>query len=222
MPERYDIRHFGNEGEPVVIIDDFASDPGALFEAACAKSYQPIGPYYPGIRAQADPGYLSEHMELFADVLPGVFGLENGAHLSECAFSLVTTPRDALAPIQRIPHFDSTSPKILALLHYLCDETGGGTAFYRHRSTGFETISETRHRPYDTALRTENAQNTPTGYVDGDTSLFEETGRVKAKFNRMAIYRGYRLHSGVIPEDLSLSADPREGRLTVNTFFQGR
>lgn len=215
-------KHFGDAGEPLVIIDGFAPDPQALLEAAYAQDYQPIGPHYPGIRAQAAPAYLAARMDVLETVLREAFACAKGAALVECAFSLVTTPPGALTPIQRIPHFDSVDPGRFALLHYLCDASGGGTAFYRHRSTGFETISQDRHAAYTAALQTESAQLPPAGYVSGHTDLFEETGRVDARFNRMVIYRGYRLHSGVIPPDLPLSADPREGRLTVNTFLQAR
>jgi hypothetical protein len=38
----------------------------------------------------------------------------------------------------------------------------------------------------------------------------------------MLIYQGSLLHSGVIPPDMPLSADPREGRLTANIFVRGR
>jgi hypothetical protein len=36
------------------------------------------------------------------------------------------------------------------------------------------------------------------------------------------IYHGNLLHSGIIPPDMSFSADPREGRLTANFFLLGR
>jgi len=213
---------FGAEGEPLVTIDDFAPDPTALFDAACAGSYGYPGPHYPGLRAPADPAYLGSRMDLLKDILTDVFAMPQGAHLVECAYSIVTTPRAALTPIQRIPHFDTLDPGRLALLHYLCDERGGGTAFYRHRATGFETITQACHGPYTRALQAEAAQLPAQGYVDGDTALFEETGLVAARFNRMVIYRGYRLHSGVIPQDLALSPDPRRGRVTVNTFLPAR
>ena len=222
MTQTYSVEHFGRGGEPLVIIDDFASNPTALFDAACASEFGFPGKHYPGIRAQADPGYLSARMDLLKDVLINIFDLPQGAGLVECAFSLVTTPRHELTPIQRIPHFDTTDQKRLALLHYLCGPGGGGTAFYRHRSTGLETISTDRHGEYTAALQSEASHLPTQDYVDGSTGLFEETGRVEAHWNRMVIYRGYRLHSGVIPANLSLSPDPRQGRLTGNTFLQGR
>jgi len=56
--------------------------------------------------------------------------------------------------------------------------------------------------------------------VDG-TELFELIGKVEAKWNRLVIYRSYRLHSGLIPKDAALSPVLGEGRLTVNTFVRG-
>lgn len=215
------IQSFGAEGEPLVIIDDFAAHPGALVDAAATRSFSRRGPHYPGIRAQADPAYLAARMDLLETVLRDVFGFRRGAKLVECAFSLVTTPPDALTQIQRIPHFDTTDPGRIALLHYLSAPETAGTAFFRHRATGFETITAGRLAAYDAALRREAAQLPASGYVHGSTSLFEQTGAVAARPNRMVIYRGYRLHSGIIPDDLPLSDDPRHGRLTVNTFLQG-
>ncbi len=222
MAATFPIEHFGAEAEPLVIMEDFAADPEELLRAAYAQSYAPSGAHYPGIRAPADPSYLGARMDLLQQVLTDVFDQPRGAALVECAFSIVTAQRDALTPIQRIPHFDSTDPGRLALLHYLCGEDAGGTAFYRHRATGFETISQDRLGRYESALQGEVDALPMSGYVDGDTTLYEETGRVGARFNRMVVYRGFRLHSGVIPLDCPLSPDPRDGRLTVNTFLQGR
>jgi len=42
--------------------------------------------------------------------------------------------------LQRIPHVDSFLGSQLAFVHYLFKADPGGTAFYRHRGTGFEII----------------------------------------------------------------------------------
>ncbi|MEM7723434.1 MAG: DUF6445 family protein [Pseudomonadota bacterium] len=216
------IHRFGTSNEPLVVIDNFSTDPAALVASAARQRFQPMGIHYPGIRSPADPAYLGEQADLLETVLRTVFGLARGADLVECAYSLVTTPPDRLTPIQRIPHFDSTDPGRLALLHYLCGEDGGGTAFYRHRETGFETITSARLKPYDTALKAAPSALPETGYISGSTALFEQTGAVNARFNRLVIYRGYRLHSGTIPNDLPFDARPETGRLTINTFLQAR
>lgn len=218
------IGRIGHEREPIVIIDGFSSDPAALVEHAAGLSYTKLGPYYPGIRAPAVAGYLAERMDLLQAVLANVFGAARGADLTECNYSIVTTPPRALLPIQRLPHFDSTEPENIAVLHYLCGPEDGGTAFYRHRTTGFETVSTSRLEDYTEILQEEvRGRGLPQAdYVRADTSLFEQTYKVDAAFNRLVIYRGWSLHSGAIPPDLTFSPDPRKGRLTVNTFLRAR
>jgi hypothetical protein len=44
---------------------------------------------------------------------------------------------------------------------------------------------------------------------------------VEAVPDRMLIYHGSLLHSGVIPPGMLLTEDPREGRLTANLFLLG-
>ena len=40
--------------------------------------------------------------------------------------------------------------------------------------------------------------------------------------DRLVIYRGNLLHSGIIPTDMPMSDHPRTGRLTANLFVKGR
>ena len=223
LPAGVAVERFGFEAEPVVVIDDFAAAPQALVDQAAALAFSPRGIHYPGIRAPLQPAYLAGRMDVLEPVLRGVFALDRGAALAEAALSLVTTPPETLTPIQRLPHFDTTDGKRLALLHYLCGPEHGGTAFYRHRTTGFETVSQDRLETYNAALRAEVARHgLPTGYVRGSGPIFEQTGAVAARFNRLVIYRSRTLHSGQIPENFSFSTNPRQGRLTVNIFLQGR
>lgn len=221
-PLGYDVRLYDSSSEPLVIIDQFSSTPEKLMEAAADAAYQPLGKHYPGIRAPADPSYLAERAGLLETILKTVFGITSGAQLVECAYSIVTTDRGALTPIQRIPHFDSTDPGRIALLHYMGGPDMGGTAFFRHRQTGFEVITSERMSEYDIALQKEAHALPKEGYASGSSQQFAQIGLVEASYNRMVIYRGYRLHSGHIPLDLPLSADPRTGRLTINTFLQER
>ena len=62
----------------------------------------------------------------------------------EGSFSMVTAPPASLSPAQRAPHFDAVDPGYLAVLHYLSDTSGSGTAFYRQRSTGIVWPSSLR------------------------------------------------------------------------------
>lgn len=218
----YSVKRFGQEQEPVVIIDDFYSSPEALLKDAESKDYQKLGPFYPGIRAQASPAYLGERMALLKEVLINIFDMQNGAGITECAYSIVTTRPEELLPIQSLPHYDGLDEGRLALLHYLSGPETGGTAFFRHKQTGFETVRESRFEIYKETLQDEaKALGLPRrDYYCEDTEQFERIGVIDAAFNRCILYRGITLHSGFIPKDLPFCPNPRTGRLTVNSFLQ--
>ena len=176
------------------------------------------------MRAPGPAAYVREAGAILRWALEAVFDCAQGVELLECNYSLVTTPPEALAPIQRLPHFDTTDRGRIALLHYLCRPEDGGTAFFRHRETGFETVTAERLAPYRAALDADVARHgpPPPEYASGDTPTFQRIALHDAAFNRALIYRGCTLHSGAIPAPAHLSPNPREGRLTLNTFFQAR
>lgn len=212
-------RRLGVEGEVVVIVDDFHPDPEGLRRLAADSSFTPAGVNYPGLRAPAPPEHLSPCGDILAEALGAAFGFTIPS-LIATDFSIVTTSPEQLAPIQRLPHFDGTHPRVIALLHYLSGEAMGGTNFYRHRSTGFETVTNERAAQYRQALEAECREHPPApAYFSGSDAKFELIERVPAKFNRAILYRGLTLHSGEIPDPAALSADPLKGRLTVNTFL---
>ena len=214
----------GAEGEPVVVIDDFSLNPDALLRRGREASYGEGGKHYPGQRAPAPSAYLRERMNLLQAVLTEVFGMDDGASLVECNFSIVTTPPDRLTPIQRLPHFDSTDPGYIALLHYLGGPEEGGTSFYRHRATQFETIDASRLDTYTGMLQEEVREYglPKRQYFSGTDQQFEKIGGVEARFNRMVIYRGYRLHSGDIAQPERIGAPDAAPRLTINTFLAAK
>src|SRR4029078_12554032 len=73
------------------------------------------------------------------------FGLQGRSlQFSMSHYSLVTTPPEKRPAIHRIPPVDSLNGNGLATIHYLFKTDLGGTAFYRHRKTGFEYVDETR------------------------------------------------------------------------------
>ena len=64
-----------------------------------------------------------------------------------------------------------------------------------------------------------NEGATQFNYMNGDSNLFERTGKVDAKFNRAIFYRSNILHSGNVQAGIDLSEDPEVGRLTANTLI---
>ena len=213
-------RLIGVERQPLVVIDDFAPDPEALRAAAFAGRFETAGEHYPGIRAPLPADYFSGQQAVLATVLREVFGHRQTMRVLDASFSIVTTPPAALATAQRLPHVDAVEPGRIALVHYLsCG--GGGTAFYRHRATGFEVIDEARAPVYYARLNAElrDGGAPAAGYIAGDTPLFEQTALVEPRHNRALIYRSALLHSGAIPPQATLSGDPATGRLTVTAFI---
>lgn len=217
------VERLGREGEPLVIIDNFTGQPERLRQMGIAAHYHPAGVDYPGIRALADPSYLDLRRELMMQVMARVFGLTRGVQCEIAAFSLVTLPPEQLSARQRIPHHDHSDAGRVAIMHYLGGPESGGTAFYRHRRTGFEAITPARETAYAAALAADEREfgPPPPGYPLGDSAAYEQIGAVEARPDRLALYRGRQLHSGIIPDPARLSDNPASGRLTINMFLFG-
>ncbi len=218
----------GREGEPLLILDGVMRRPQALVDYAAREvSFRPAwGPAdgFPGIRAPAPLNYVESLVRSLSPILEKAFGLDRvRLARAECNFSIVTLPPERLAPRQRIPHVDTVDPLQFALLHYLCDARFGGTAFYRHRATGFETLTAERLASYESARDRELAARPPAqGYIAADTAEYEQIGAVDAQFDRLIVYRSRLLHSGRIAPGIDLPEDPREGRLSANIFVNYR
>lgn len=213
----------GREGEPLVIIDGFSGMAAELLEAGYRATYQQAGASYPGIRSWADPSYLDRRRDLMMQIMQRVFGFTLGVRLDASTFSLVTLGEAELHPLQRIPHYDHAGGEVIAVMHYLLGPETGGTAFYRHRRTGFETVTSSREEAYYAALAEDERQHgmPPARFCHGNTDWFELIDEVAAVPDRLVLYRGRQLHSGVIPDPSVLSPDPRKGRLTINMFLIG-
>ncbi|WP_395621867.1 DUF6445 family protein [Sphingomonas daechungensis] len=225
-----ELRRVGSLQSPVVVIDDFS---GAAEEAALlADSLAPFPPigrdsYYPGVRRiiersdEAANAYVERLCEDAAQFIAGAFDVD-GFDLLEASFSMVSARPDQLRPAQRAPHFDSTDPRYFAVLHYLRVPQGTGTAFYRQRATGIEQVTEANiSRFVTTAERDAAMLPAGSGYIHGSDPYFEQIGAVEGIVDRLVIYQGSLLHSGIIPPGMTFSADPREGRLTANIFVRG-
>lgn len=215
------VERVGREGEPLVVVDDFAPDADALRDAAIAATFEPATHHYPGIRAPLPASYLTAQLPVIAAVVRDVFGPRGDLEVIDASFSIVTTPPAELSVQQRLPHCDAYARNRIALLHYLSPDDDDGTAFFRHRSTGFETVDQHRAAIYSGQLEAElrHAGPPPAAYVFGDTPLFEQTLLVGAKYNRALLYRSCLLHSGAIAPDAGLSPDPARGRLTITGFL---
>jgi hypothetical protein len=212
----------GRESAPLLVIDDVVADPEELVQDAAAKHYTTPSSYFPGLRAKAPLSYQRFLVGEFRTLLCDYFGLDAPSlRFNMCHYSVVTTPPERLSMLQRIPHVDTHDARGLASIHYLFKADLGGTAFYRHRATGFEYVDESRRAAYFQTLEKElaGAAAPESRYIDSDTPLFERVGIQAGVFNRMLIYRRNSLHSGAPTPGQSLSADPASGRLSINSFL---
>ncbi len=216
----------GNSQSRVVVADSFT---GAIDQiralAAALAPFPPHADYYPGVRRIVTPrdtaanNYMHRLVVEASPYIGGAFDIDRFDWV-EGSFSMVTRPPETLGPRQRAPHIDTVQAKHLAVLHYLSDTPGTGTAFFRQRSTGIERVTAENFDRYVTAAQADNPQTS--GYINGSDPWFEEIGRVEAKPDRLVIYEGCLLHSGIIPPDMPLTDDPLTGRLTTNIFLRGR
>ena len=224
-----DLHRIGKSASPVVVIDEFSGRVAELIDIAAALAPFPFHEtnYYPGLRrliTRADSeasDYVDRSLNDAAQFIAGAYDVDR-FDLLEASFSMVTTDPAKLTPAQRAPHFDTTDPKHYAVLHYLNVPADSGTAFYRHRATGVERVTNDNIGVFVPIARREAASlPARSGYILGDDKYFEQIEAIEAVPDRLIIYPGSLLHSGIIPPAMNLSHDPRVGRLTANFFVRG-
>jgi len=222
------IHEIGHARSHVIVIDDFLQNARSVVEAAAALAPFPAetGTAYPGLRRQISPGdalsrYVLHALQALSPVIRDGFKAGSFA-VTEASFSLVTTRPEDLRSVQRVPHIDNDDPSLIAIIHHLHDIPDTGTAFYRHVASGLERPDPASPGGLRGLLKAESAKldMSPGGFVDGDNDAFEKIFFAEGRFNRVVVYQGCLLHSGIIPPDFGYSADPRQGRLTANLFVR--
>lgn len=214
----------GRTGIKVNVIDNVLRDPEGVAALGLAQSYaEDRGNLYPGVRAAVPESFSTAFRAWLTPILQRSGMLESHRAISRdmSFFSAVTTASKDLLPIQCIPHYDSTDPSLLAAVIYLCDPKFSGTAFYRHRRTGYEEITEATVSNYKLALNTEmRIHGAPQkSYINGDGLLFEEVFASELKFNRAIVYPARILHAAKIEQQFNPPKDRSEWRLTVTALL---
>jgi hypothetical protein len=223
QPLRVQTQHAGRERQPVLIIDDFLRDPESMVRyAAGAAQFKPSPLSYPGIVADAPKEYVDGLLAVLIPLIADTFGVKaDTAFLNNSFFGIATFTAEQLHYGQRLPHVDAFHPGRIAILHYFCDPSQGGTALYRHRDTGYESLTKEQNYHMKKLIVQEVAANpVPAEYPNAKSRLFEQTAAFQAKFNRVLMYRGRILHSMMVDAHTRLHPDPRIGRLTINTFLE--
>ena len=218
------VRLVGTEQTPVLTIDDFATDSDALIEHACRSADFRADPTsaYPGIRAALTRAHVVLMLRTLYPLLERIYSIPGNlsVHPVNAVYSLVTTPESKLRLLQRLPHFDSVKRSYFAITHFLGKGEFGGTGLYRHRPTGYETITEDRLDTYIKAGDDFLAEHgdPPQHYFGAGDMHYELFHSISYRANRLVVYPGTVLHSGLIDPERDINADPRTGRLTTNIF----
>ncbi len=218
------LRRIGAERNPLLVIDDIFvdEDAAALAEHAASGAWAPPETtYYPGLNAPLPASYLRTLAPALRPTFARGFGLPMDMRLNVYGFfALATWGLERFGPLQRIPHYDQPNPKSLAMVHYLCNDQGGGTAFFRHQATGHESIDAVRREAYMLSVADEIERDNQLliNYAGPKTPNYEMIDRVEMRFNRIVLYQSHLLHCALF-DGAHLSDDPKVGRLTANSFY---
>ena len=218
------VQTVGKAETPVIVIDDFGADLTQLIEYARGSvEYRPdTTSMYPGLRAKLPKSYTRTVLKQLYRLLFGVYSIPAnlGMKAVNAAYSLIATPEGGLKPGQCRPHIDSTRPNYLAILHYLNDGPFCDTGLFRHRETGLERITEDCLDEYNQSREAYAAVHgqDEMAYVKGSNDQYELYHRIEYRPNRLAVYPGCLLHSGLVDPAVDVDPDPRTGRLTANIF----
>ena len=214
----------GDEKTPVIIIDNFLGNMEDFFNSVCAHTDFDAEKqtYYPGLRARIGEDYCRLVINTLGKHLFKVFSVpvNHRLFLDGAYYSLVATPPEQLLPAQCRPHCDTPLSHYLAIMQYLSPGEHGGTGFFKHKPTGFERVTAERKEQYSQSVMAFDQEhgNPPQSYITASNDQFELVGSVDYRPNRMIIYPGNLLHSGLINPATDIDKNPRTGRLTANIF----
>jgi hypothetical protein len=194
---------------PVMLVDDIFADPLGVREMALGLPYEPAGAHYPGRKAQ-----LPEEHESLArflgkvrgaveqDYLPRIGLLPDGRRPTtvgkiETDFAITDVHPSQLTKEQTRPHIDHVP--FFGLI-YLNPQDRGGTLFFRAKSQ--VAPSEPR-----------------AGYQVESDDFVQLCGKIEGRFNRLAVYPGFILHTGEVKGWIETQARFDEPRLTQRIMF---
>lgn len=215
----------GREATPVIVIDKLLTSVQPLTDIAChwSRFVEEQQSGYPGRRAVLPAEFSRVLLQALEPLIRTTYGIDENIPLrcQRQLFSLVTRSESDLAVLQRVPHFDTRQPLCFALMVYLNPGNFGGTGFFRHRPTGYERITDDRFPGFAHSVQKffQLQGPPPPRYCTASDEHFELIESVSYQSNRLLIYPGNLLHSGLIEPGRDANADPASGRLTANVFF---
>jgi len=201
--------------KPCVVIDNFLCDPHSLPDLAGRERSNfsaPARNAYPGIEYQMPDDFSARLNDFFILNIRKHLAARRTVSMYS-RLSMITLQPQELAANQLICHQDQLSDNpqhcVVASVLYLFNNPAlGGTSFYRRRA--------------------EKSDNFPApvtsqqSYITESNAEFELFCTIPPLWNRVIFYDGTIFHSAHITQPELLSADPQQGRLTLNGFFTCR
>jgi len=203
-------------GDPLLVVDDFYSDPDAIRETALRLEYEcPKHGNFPGKTAKVPEGISKTVLEKVTDYTEKYFQKSIGFKLPldiesvECYYQSIDTPWEQVDECYKIPHVDYRFRKGLVTVPALIylnkpQQCVGGTAFYKHIETNLFKIRSTQdfHHVYKAS-------------PDSSWALHNT---VQMKYNRLVMYNGNMMHTAFIKPNY-FGTSKEDCRLTQNIFL---
>lgn len=209
-----------------LLVDDALIDPDRWVDYACYERQafaQATGNGYPGLELYLPPFLASQLEEFFRVHIRGKLGGKRILDMHS-RLSIVTRQPHELSPLQWLCHRDrlgaNSSQCVSASVLYLFrDADLGGTSFYVPRKDPLATEQIIKSAASMQASDFSASFGIQPGYQVDSNDYFLKVCEVPARWNRIIFYDGSLFHSSTIRNPTLLSADPRQGRLTMNGFF---
>lgn len=214
----------GQDNTPVIVIDDYAENFDQLVvQVATHGCFSPDNvTNYPGIRSSIPKTLVVDYLKPLMQVLYRIYKIPNSVTPApkDNYFSLITKQGSQLSALQTWPHFDTTDPNLIAVIHYLDKGGHGGTGFFKHNKSGLERMDKNnKNYFYQCADDYFQSINTNTyGYCNEHHSEFTCYKKIAYKPNRLIIFPGQLLHSTLVDIATDIDPNPASGRLTANLF----
>lgn len=224
MSWKPEVLSIGDQQTPLLIFDDV--DPALTKmakEGARTATFTVADTYYPGVRAPLAMTYIEQVVGAIYHQLYDIYSIPASYQvgLNQAVYSLITRYPGELSLAQTMPHIDATGAFNFAVLHYLNEGQHGGTAFYRHRSTGWSQITDANEQQYFNRLNQEmTSDSVRDTYITASDNSFEQVAKVAYKAGRIVVYPGNLLHSTEVDASLDISSELDKGRLTANVFLK--
>ena len=206
-----------NGSIPVLIIENFYSDPFDVRKQALGEAFEESRALYPGRHATIQTPESRAVVEQVCAVLSAVGDREFVARTATTDFSILTTKAADLLSVQKHPHIDPTP--VLGLI-YLNPGSSQGTCLFRNKVLGTHSVVTPEHRDALVKfLDEQGAAFAPSGYDVVEDGAWERIYTIEGKFNRLVVYPGNVFHS-IDVKDVPASFSVETSRLTQRIIIQ--